>query len=78
MDRVDAVRVRDLLAEQTDPAGSDVPSGTAAPGEPDEPESRLLLETMQIAVFAINAPWGNPPANWIFFRDPTALRFYRK
>jgi ribonuclease E len=50
VDRVDAVRVRDLLAEQTDPAGSDVPSGIAAPGEPDEPESRLLLETMQNAV----------------------------
>jgi ribonuclease E len=47
VDRADAVRVRDLLAEQTDTAGSDVSS---APGASDEPESRLMLETVQVAV----------------------------
>jgi hypothetical protein len=35
-------------------------------------------QTFQIAVLAINAPWGNPPGNFIFFRAPTALRFYQK
>jgi hypothetical protein len=35
-------------------------------------------QTFQIAVLAINGPFGNPPGNLIFFRSPTALRFYRK
>jgi hypothetical protein len=36
-------------------------------------------ETFQIAVLAINGPFGNPPSNYIFFhKDSTALRFYRK
>ena len=35
-------------------------------------------QTFQIAVLAINGPWGNPPGNNIFFRAPTALRFYQK
>ncbi len=35
-------------------------------------------QTFQIAVLAINGPFGNPPGNFIFFRSPTALRFYRK
>ena len=35
-------------------------------------------QTIQIAVLAMNSPWGNPPGNWIFFRDPTVLRFYRQ
>ncbi len=35
-------------------------------------------QTFQIAVLAINSPFGNPPGNFIFFRDPTVLRFYRK
>lgn len=35
-------------------------------------------QTFQIAVLAINSPFGNPPGNFIFFRDPTALRFYKK
>src|SRR5439155_13369135 len=33
-------------------------------------------KTFQIAVLAINAPFGNPPGNRIFFREPTALLFY--
>jgi hypothetical protein len=33
-------------------------------------------QTFQIAVLAINGPFGNPPGNFIFFRAPTALRFY--
>ncbi len=32
--------------------------------------------TFQVAVLAINGPFGNPPGNFIFFRAPTALRFY--
>lgn len=34
-------------------------------------------DTIQIAVLAINSPFGNPPGNFIFFR-PTELRFYKK
>jgi len=34
-------------------------------------------ETIQIAVLAINSPFGNPPGNFIFFR-PTVLRFLQK
>ena len=33
-------------------------------------------ETIQIAVLAINSPFGNPPNNGIFFRDPTVLMFF--
>jgi hypothetical protein len=33
-------------------------------------------QTFQIAVLAINGPFGNPPGNFIFFRAPTALQFY--
>ncbi len=35
-------------------------------------------QVIQIAVLAINGPFGNPPGNFIFFREPTVLRFYRK
>lgn len=35
-------------------------------------------ETIQIAVLAINGPFGNPPGNAIFFRAPTEMRFLRK
>jgi hypothetical protein len=35
-------------------------------------------ETVQIAVLAINGPFGNPPGNFIFFRAPTVLRFMQK
>jgi hypothetical protein len=35
-------------------------------------------ETIQLAVLAINGPFGNPPNNAIFFRAPTELRFYKK
>jgi len=58
VDRVDAVRVRDLLAAQPDvgvqpgtaappddSAVADPPVAAVAPGAPDEPESRLMLET---------------------------------
>jgi hypothetical protein len=33
-------------------------------------------ETIQISVLAINSPFGNPPNNGIFFRDPTVLMFF--
>jgi hypothetical protein len=35
-------------------------------------------ETVQLAVLAINSPFGNPPGNFIFFRAPTELRFFKK
>jgi hypothetical protein len=35
-------------------------------------------QTIQIAVLAINGPFGNPPGNKIFFRKPTELRFFKK
>jgi hypothetical protein len=34
-------------------------------------------ETIQLAVLAINGPFGNPPGNKIFFRAPTEIRFLR-
>jgi hypothetical protein len=34
-------------------------------------------DTFQIAVLAINSPFGNPPGNTLFFR-PTTLRFIQK
>lgn len=60
VDRVDAVRVRDLLAEQPaeegqaeegqqapDAVAAEVPDAPGEPAEPDEPESRLMLETQE-------------------------------
>jgi hypothetical protein len=35
-------------------------------------------QTIQIAVLAINGPFGNPPNNYIFFREPTEVRFFKK
>jgi hypothetical protein len=35
-------------------------------------------QTIQIAVLAINGPFGNPPGNKIFFRKPTEIRFFKK
>lgn len=35
-------------------------------------------EQIQIAVLAINSPFGNPPGNFIFFRSPTEIRFFAK
>jgi hypothetical protein len=35
-------------------------------------------QTLQIAVLAINGPFGNPPGNFIFFRSPTQIRFFQK
>jgi ribonuclease E len=43
VDRADAVRVRDLLVAQPD--DPDVVAEPAPPGAPEEPESRLMLET---------------------------------
>lgn len=47
VDRVDAVRVRDLLASQPDSPDdlTDVPDNPVESQEPGEPESRLMLET---------------------------------
>lgn len=53
-------------------------AGFNTPNEVKLTDSAQPGETFQIAVLAINSPWGNPPANWIFFRDPTVLRFYKK
>jgi hypothetical protein len=35
-------------------------------------------ETIQVAVLAINGPFGKPPGNRIFFRAPTEIRFFAK
>lgn len=35
-------------------------------------------DKIQIAVLAINSPFGNPPGNFIFFRAPTEIRFFQK
>lgn len=35
-------------------------------------------QTVQIAVLAINGPFGDPPGNFIFFRTPTEIRFFKK
>jgi ribonuclease E len=46
VERVDAVRVRDLLANAPAPVGASVAASEAgATGESEEPESRLMLET---------------------------------
>ncbi|MFZ1163540.1 MAG: ribonuclease E/G, partial [Mycobacterium sp.] len=46
VERVDAVRVRDLLASAPATAGTSVVTAEApADGETDEPESRTMLET---------------------------------
>jgi ribonuclease E len=46
VERVDAVRVRDLLANAPAPVGASVAAAEAgATGEAEEPESRLMLET---------------------------------
>jgi gluconolactonase len=53
-------------------------AGFNTPNEVKLTDSAKPGETIQIAVLAINSPWGNPPANWIFFRNPTELRFFKK
>lgn len=35
-------------------------------------------QAIQIAVLAINSPFGDPPGNFIFFRAPTEIRFFKK
>jgi ribonuclease E len=47
VERVDAVRVRDLLANAPAPAGASVVAADAS-GEAEEPESRLMLETAPV------------------------------
>jgi ribonuclease E len=47
VERVDAVRVRDLLANAPAPVGASVVAADAT-GETDEPESRLMLETTPV------------------------------
>jgi gluconolactonase len=53
-------------------------SGFNTPNEVKLTDNAKPGQTIQIAVLAINSPFGNPPGNFIFFRDPTALRFYKK
>src|SRR5262249_10089587 len=45
-------------------------AGFNAPNEVKLTDNAKPGETIQIAVLAINAPWGNPPPNYIFFREP--------
>ena len=47
VERVDAVRVRDLLANATAPVGASAVAADAT-RETDEPESRLMLETAPV------------------------------
>jgi ribonuclease E len=50
VDRVEAVRVRDLLGSVEEPTAEVGPDPGESTGVPDEPESRLLLETAPEAV----------------------------
>jgi hypothetical protein len=59
-------------------SGRGAVSGFNTANEVKLTDSAMPGQTFQIAVLAINAPFGNPPGNFIFFRAPTALRFYRK
>jgi hypothetical protein len=59
-------------------SGRGAVSGFNTPNEVKLTDSAKPGQTFQIAVLAINGPFGNPPGNFIFFRSPTALRFYRK
>ncbi len=52
-------------------------SGFNTPNEVKLTDSASPGQIFQIAVLAINSPFGNPPGNFIFFRAPTALRFYQ-
>jgi hypothetical protein len=51
-------------------------SGFNTPNEVKLTDKAKSGQTFQIAVLAINSPFGNPPGNKIFFRSPTELRFY--
>ncbi len=52
-------------------------SGFNFPNEVQLTSSAKPGQTIQIAILAINSPWGNPPGNFIFFRNAD-LRFIRK
>jgi hypothetical protein len=65
----------DLAGERT---GRGAISGFNFPNEVLLTEKAKAGQTIQIAVLAINSPFGNPPGNFIFFRSPTVLRFYKK
>jgi hypothetical protein len=51
-------------------------SGFNYPNKVKLTDSAKPGQTFQLAVLAINSPFGNPPGNRIFFREPTALLFY--
>lgn len=53
-------------------------SGFNTPNEVKLTDNAKPGEEFQIAVLAINSPFGNPPGNFIFFRAPTELRFFEK
>ena len=53
-------------------------SGFNTPNEVVLTKSAKPGDTIQIAVLAINGPFGNPPGNFIFFRKPTVIRFFEK
>ncbi|KAA1251026.1 Rne/Rng family ribonuclease [Mycobacterium simiae] len=77
VDRVDAVRVRDLLAERSGEEESAAPTvaETAGPPEqadvPAEPESRLLLETQETV--QIVATWVERPHYMPLFVAPQPI-----
>jgi hypothetical protein len=58
-------------------SGRGAVSGFNTPNEVKLTDRAKPGQTIQIAVLAINGPFGNPPGNFIFFRAPTELRFYR-
>jgi hypothetical protein len=57
-------------------SGRGAVSGFNTPNVVKLTDSAKPGQTFQIAVLAINGPFGNPPGNFIFFRPPTALQFY--
>ena len=59
-------------------SGRGAVSGFNTPNEVKISNSAKGGQSIQIAVLAINGPFGNPPGNFIFFRAPTVLRFYQK
>ncbi|MBX9639777.1 MAG: Rne/Rng family ribonuclease, partial [Mycobacteriaceae bacterium] len=63
VDRIDAVRVRDLLADQSDPTVPEDSAELVAPATPsfaEEPESRLMLETQEPLKTAVERPHYMP------------------
>jgi hypothetical protein len=58
-------------------SGRGAVSGFNTPNEVRLTDSAKAGQTIQISVLAINSPFGNPPGNFIFFRN-AGLTFYKK